>query len=643
MEHNHKHHEHEVEHNHEHGHNHGSSKLPLTLYITGLILFVLGILVSDELIKTILYLNGLVLTGYHIVFEGIEDTIVNTKKLKRFSPNVHILMMFAAIGAVIIGDYYEATLLLIIFAGAHFLEEYAEGRSKREITNLLKFNPTTARRINRDGTIEVVDVDDLEFGDELQVLNGDQIATDGVISSGYGVVNEASITGESMPKEKKTGDLVFGSTINGEGTFTMTVTKDSDDTVFAKILKVVSQAQTNVSKTAAFIKRIEPIYVTLIILMAPVFFLLAYFVFNWGYDVSFYRIMVFLIVASPCALAVTDVPATLSAISQLARGGVLFKGGSYLANLADVSAIAFDKTGTLTKGEPTITDVYYLDDTNVNNQLYLDIIVGMERKSNHPLAKAIVESIKINQMINIDADNKIGSGIVGSFNNRNYSILKPSAIEVLDQGVQGVVDKYQEQGKTVVVFSEDHVVRIIIALQDIANSNVKEVIDYFNRQNVQTIMLTGDALLTGKFIADEIGIKEVKANILPEEKSKALEKIKTSYGVVAVVGDGVNDAPALVTADIGIAMGDGTDIAIDSADGVIMKNDLSKLITMHKVSKKLKSVVIQNIIFSLLIVIFLITMNFIGMMNMPYAVAIHEGSTLVVILSGLRLLIKVRE
>src|SRR5690625_360526 len=338
---------------HDHDHSHGG-KVEMVLFFAGLVAFLIALFVSTGVLKSTLYVTSLVLSGYHIIYEGFIDTYEQTVKRKKFMPNIHILMTLAAIGAVIISEYMEAALLILIFAGAHFLEHYAENKSNKEITNLITINPTTARRLKENGETEIVDVSLLRVGDKLSILNGDQIPTDGIVISGNSSVNQSSITGESIPVEKQSGDTLYGSTINGSGTLVMEVTKDSSETVIAKIIEMVSQTQQNISKTAAFIKKIEPVYVTIVLLLTPVFFLLGLYVFEWTTYDSFYRTMVFLIATSPCALAVTDIPATLSAISNLAKRGVLFKGGSYLSNLSDLTAVAFDKTGTLTVGKPVV-------------------------------------------------------------------------------------------------------------------------------------------------------------------------------------------------------------------------------------------------------------------------------------------------
>ena len=634
-------HEHEHENGGGHNHSHGDSKSAVVLFFAGLTAFIVALFLTDSsLLQTILFISAMLLSGYHIMLEGITDTIEATKRKRKFSPNVHILMTVAAIGATIIGNYEEGALLIIIFAAAHFMEEYAEGRSKREITNLLKMNPTEARLIEADGSVKVVDVSVLKIGDKLQVLNGDQIATDGVILSGVTSIDESSINGESIPREKTVGDEVFGSTINGNGTFTMEVTKDSSDTLFAKILQLVNQSQSNLSKTATKIQKIEPYYVTAVLIIVPIFILLGPSIFSWTWNESFYRGMVFLISASPCALAASAVPATLSGISNLAKRGVLFKGGSYLANLAGIKAVAFDKTGTLTKGKPSVTDFYFDEiDEATTEQNYIDLIVAMEKTANHPLANAILGKFEAKESIELEVENEIGKGLVAQYNGAVYQIGKPTVFKNVSSKIENHNEQYSKDGKTVVYFAKDNQVIGLIAMMDVPNANAVEVISYLKSQNIHTTMITGDSEVTGQAVGRQLGIDEVIGNVLPENKAQVIKDQQARYGTVAMLGDGVNDAPALVTADIGVAMGDGTDIAIDLADAVLMQNDLTKFSYAHKVSKRLDRVVWQNIIFSMLIVAILVTLNILGKMDITIGVIAHEGSTLIVILNGLRLLL----
>lgn len=631
------------EHEHDHDHSH-EGKSEVILFIAGFVAFLMALFINAGALKISFYIASLVLSGYHIIIEGFIDTFQQTIKRKRFMPNIHILMTLAAIGAVIIGEYMEAALLILIFGGAHFLEHYAEDKSNKEITNLMRINPTSARRILENGNTEMVDVSELNIGDKLSILNGDQIPTDGIVLSGNSSVDQASITGESIPVEKQAGDGLYGSTINGDGTLVMEVTKDSSETVISKIIELVSQTQSNVSKTAAFIKKIEPVYVTIILLCTPIFFLLGMTVLQWSSYDSFYRTMVFLIATSPCALAVTDVPATLSAISHLAKRGVLFKGGSYLSNLSDLTAVAFDKTGTLTTGKPVVTETYFGNEvTEAEQQQFEEVIVSMESKSNHPLAQAIIQHYEDIQPLELDVENIIGVGLVATSGDTSYKIGKPSSYQVIPEDIQAQTKNFEQEGKTVVYFGSNDKVLALLAIQDVPKETSKQAIEYFKDEQIHTVMITGDAKRTGEAIGGQLGIDEVRGNVMPEEKADIISELKETYPVIAMVGDGVNDAPALVKADIGVAMGEGTDIAIDVADAVLMKNDLSKFAYTHKLAKKLRKVVWQNIIFALAVVVFLVISNIVGQMNMTLAVIFHEGSTLAVIFNGLRLLKSVKD
>ena len=640
---------HSCNHEHDHGqvasscgHNHNHGKLPVVLYFIGLAFYLIALfLPATTLITNLLMFVAMMTAGYHVILEGIGETITDSLRLKKLWPNVHVLMTLAAIGAAIIGDFDEGALLILIFAGAHFLEDYAENRSKREITSLLKMNPTEARLIKSNGETTLVAVETLKIGDQLQILPGDQIPTDGVIVSGGSLLNESTINGESMPLEKTVGDDVFGSTINGNGTFTMEVTKDSSDTVFAKILALVDQSQRNLSPTATKIKKIEPLYVNSVLALVPLFILAGVFLFNWGWYTSFYRGMVLMISASPCALAASAIPATLSGISNLAKRGVLFKGGSYLANLADIQVVAFDKTGTLTKGNPSVTDVYFTDQEKANH--WIEIIVSMEKSANHPLAKAILNHFAQVNPIDIKVHNEIGKGLVATFENKQYQIGKKDFFSDISIDLLDKANTLMAEGKNVVFFSEEQVVVGYLAMMDLPQESAKQVIDYLHSQKIQTVMITGDAQTTGEAVAKLLGIDEVKGNVLPENKYKIVEELQQKYGKTVMMGDGINDAPALVKSDIGFAMGDGTDVAIDVADAVIMKNDLTRFKTAHQVAKKLDKVVWQNIAFSMFIVVLLVALNFLGKIDIGIGVLAHEGSTIVVLLNGLRLLIPIQE
>lgn len=635
-------HRHDHKHDH-HGHNHSEhdTKRATQLYILGFIAFVFGLIIGNwqSFIGNILMVLAVVLSGYHVLGEGFGDTVQDSLSAGKFKPNIHLLMGLAAVGAILIGSFYEAALLILIFAGAHFLEDYAEGRSRREITNLMQLNPTEALLLKDDGTSQKVAVDHLQIGDRVKVLNGGQIPTDGRIIQGETVINEASINGESMPKEKSVGDEVFGATINGDHAIVVEVTKHPDETVFAKILQMVEASQANLTPAASKIKQIEPYYVTAVLSIFPLVVLLGPWLFGWDWSEAWYRGLIFLISASPCALAASAVPAILSAISNLARHGVLFKGGAYLSNLIDLRAIAFDKTGTLTKGSPEVTDYYFVE--GIQDEYILPVIVEMESQSNHPLAQAILQEFqedtkKLTE--NIEVVNELGKGLSGHYAGHHYQIGKPSIFTAVPDKIKDHTNILSKAGKTVVYIQKDASVIGYIAMMDTPNQAAQTAISYLHQADVHTVMITGDNETTGQAVAKQVGIDQVVANVLPEEKAQIVKDLQAEYGQVGMTGDGVNDAPALVQADIGFAMGDGTDVAIDVADVVIMANDLEKLTYAHQLSNALNRITWQNMAFSMFVVLVLVVLNFMGISDITLGVLFHEGSTILVILNGLRLL-----
>jgi len=636
-------HEHTKTKGHTHTHDHGT--FPRKVYFAGVIFFIVALFISNQWVKDGVYFAAVLLAGYHISWEGIEDTVKSTRINRRFTPNVHLLMLLAAIGSMIIGNFNEAALLILIFAGAHFLEEYAEGQSRREITNLLKLNPTEARLMGPDGKAKKIAASEIKKGDILQVLPGDQLATDGVILSGTSAINEASINGESIPREKTTGDEVYGSTINGNGTFLMEVTKDSSETVFAKILSVVEAAQSNQSPTETRIKKIEPIYVTIVFIAVPLFILTAPFLLGWDWYTSFYRGIVMMIAASPCALAASAVPASLSAISNLAKKGILFKGSNYLTNFAQIKAVAFDKTGTLTVGKPTVTDVIFAE--AIDQAEAASIIVSLEKQANHPLADAIVTYFEKNnkeqQNEQLTVTNEIGSGLVAVSGTKTYRLGKRTENTQFTSLMEQQYCQLEAQGKTMVVFSINEEVTAIIALMDEPNEQAASVIHYLKNEGIHTVMITGDSASAGEAIGQRLKVDQVAANVLPENKAEAVRALQEAYGQTAMVGDGINDAPALVQADIGFAMGEGSDVAIEVGDAVIMKNDLSRFAYAYRLAKKMDRIIWQNIFFSMFIVALLVGLNLFGMMNIGLGVFAHEGSPLIVLFNGLRLLRKLPE
>ena len=617
------------------GHHHHDISWQRWVLAIGMFVLALFLESSVAWIANALFLLTIACIGKEVITEGIMDTIEETKYFKKFRPNVHLLMTLAALGAIFIGKFEDAAMLIVIFTIAHSLEEYVENKSRKDMTQLLQLQPKVALKKMNNGHFEEVDASSLEVGDIIQVLNGSQISADGMVIEGMSSINQASVTGESIPVEKEVGSEVFAGTLNLTQTLLIKVTKKQQESVLGKIITLVQEAGQSLTRTGSFLKKWEPVYVTIVLALFPVVLAIGILLLNWDFLTAFYRGMVYLIAVSPCALAASATPVTVAAISTLSRKGIFIKSGASLEKMSEVEAIAFDKTGTLTNGTPKV--VAKVMDKDREFELY-SILVSMEKKVNHPLAFAILESGLAYRTYSLSVTPKVGIGLEATYRNHTYRIGKPSSFATLGK-YTSIVEQWMNEGKTVVVLSEDHLVVGAVALLDTPKEEAKQVIDYFKEENIQTMLLTGDSIQTAEAIANELEVDEVRANVLPEEKAKTLKEWSMKYPTIAMVGDGINDAPALVNAEVGIAMGKGTDVAMESSDIVLMNSQLDSLKILHKVSKLMMTVTKQNLIFSLLIVIILVLLNFLGWSDLTLGVILHEGSTVVVLLHALRLIV----
>ncbi|RAN80595.1 heavy metal translocating P-type ATPase [Bacillus sp. SRB_331] len=598
--------------------------------LAGWILTKNGAITAGIVFYIFAYLTG----GYVKAKEGVKDTI-EEKEL-----NVEMLMLFAAIGAAIIGYWAEGAILIFIFALSGAMESYTLNKSQKEISALLDLQPEEALCISN-GKEERIPVSQLQIKDIILIKPGERVPADGIIHNGETNIDEAAITGESIPNEKKIGDEVFAGTVNLRGAIEVEITKRSDQTLFQKIISLVQNAQSEKSPSQLFIEKFEGTYVKAVLIIVALMMFVPHFLLDWSWNETFYRAMILLVVASPCALVAAITPATLSAISNGARSGILFKGGIHLERLASVKAIAFDKTGTLTQGKPSVTDVYVREE--ISEKEVLHIIASIESHSTHPLAEAIVKYAKHAYDITLTKPEKVedvtGFGLKGVLDNKAYKIGKADFIgEEAKTFHNGIVTTLEQEGKTVVYIGDEEGVLGLIALQDTLRQETIAAIRDLQSLGVEAIMITGDNEQTAKAIATESNIKEYYASCLPETKVETIKQLKEKYGTVAMVGDGINDAPALATASIGVAMGGGTDVALETADVVLMKNELSRLAQAIRLSKRMNRIVKQNVIFSLTVIAMLICSNFLQFLALPLGVIGHEGSTILVILNGLRLL-----
>ncbi|WP_420541719.1 heavy metal translocating P-type ATPase [Guptibacillus spartinae] len=583
-------------------------------------------------IESMLYIIAFVIGGFAKAKEGIEDSIAEK------DVNVELLMIIAAIGAGSIGYWTEGAILIFIFALSGALETYTLNKSERELESLMEIQPETAT-IFSNGEERVVPAASLSIGDVILIKPGERVPVDGVITKGQTSLDQSAITGESIPVIKRIDEEVFAGTLNISGHLTIKMTKRSEDTVFQKIISLVQEAQDQKAPSQLFIEKLEGWYVKIVLVVGALLMVLPHFLFGWTWEETIYRAMVFLVVASPCALVASIMPATLSAISAGARNGILFKGGVHLEQLGSMKAVALDKTGTLTEGSPVVTDVDTRAD--MSEETFINIVASIERQSTHPLAKAIVDHAgDVTFLEPEDMMDHSGWGIKASIEGTSWKVGKLAFFSE-DEGFDLFEENYrhlQSSGKTIVLAADNHGIAGMIALKDKVRSESATMVKALKRRGIEPIMLTGDSEQTAKAIAEEVGISSYYANCLPEDKVKRLKELKKKYQTVGMIGDGINDAPALAVSDVGIAMGQGTDVALETADVVLMKNDLGKLTRAVNLSNRLNKIVKQNVIFSISVILILIASNFFQFLTLPLGVLGHEGSTILVILNGLRLL-----
>lgn len=604
--------------------------------LSGLLIAVAWMLgnVSDTT-SVLVYLLAFVVGGFAKAKEGLE-TLIRERDL-----DVNLLMIVAAIGAACIGYWAEGAVLIFIFSLSGALESYTMARSHRDISSLMDLKPETAI-LYVDGKETEVAIEKLTVGDTVIVKPGERIPSDGVVKGGASAVNQASITGESVPVDKATGDGVYAGTLNGQGILFVEVTQTSESTLFAKIIRLVQEAQSEKPASQRFIERFERIYARLIIASTLLLVVAPPVLSSVSWSDAFYKAMVFLVVASPCALVASIMPAVLSAVSNGARKGLLVKGGAHLEHLANTAVVAFDKTGTLTEGKPAVTDVVTF--RSYTEEQVLEVAASIESFSEHPLAKAIVQHAAERNLAVGRPDrftSLTGFGVEADYKGGTWTVGKPewTDTEKQDSEVSAAVHELEQQGKTVVVLRGSEGPAGLIAMQDRIRPEAASVVARLKKMGITVAMLTGDQERTAHAIAREAGIDLVYARLLPEQKVERIKELRQTYGKVAMVGDGVNDAPALAAATTGIAMGGaGSDSALETADIVLMNDDTRNIATAIALGQKTKKIIKQNLIFSISVIVLLIAANFLQGIALPLGVVGHEGSTILVILNGLRLL-----
>lgn len=606
-------------------------------------------------VPTTLYVGAYFFGGYFTVKEAFENL-----RARRFE--IDTLMLVAAAGAAALGEWAEGALLLFLFSFGHSLEHYAMGRARRAIEALAKLAPETAF-LRRDGSTKEVPLAELEVGDVVVVKPNERLPADGVVVVGTTSVNQAPVTGESVPVDKRPMDdakstiasfdkvaaehRVFAGTINGAGAIDVMVARKSDQSTMARVIKMVTEAEAQRSPTQQFTERFERIFVPSVLALVAVL-MLAWLVIDEPFSASFYRAMAVLVAASPCALAISVPSAVLSGVARAARGGVLVKGGGPLENLGTLSSIAFDKTGTLTEGKPKLTDAVAAK--GATDDELLTVALAVEEHSDHPLASAIVKGARERLSAGAgsptasDVKSITGRGVQAQVDGYTVYIGKPVLFsELPDSAMPSDVEKANADlvasGRTTMVVRKGARFLGVIGVMDTPRPVAGKVMAQLRELGIERlIMISGDNQQVADAVAKSVGLTEARGDLMPEQKVDAIKDLRAAHGKVAMVGDGVNDAPAMANATVGIAMGAaGSDVALETADVALMADDLAQLPFAVGLSRSTSSVIKQNLWVSLGVVAVLIPATILGL-KIGTAVLFHEGSTLLVVANALRLL-----
>lgn len=584
------------------------------------------------------YLVAYLAGGYDVAREALPA-------LLRGKFDIDILMLAAATGAALLGEWAEGAFLLFLFSLGHAGEHYAMDRARNAVNVLGKLMPRTAFA-KRGGRLEEVPVEQLVVDEIVLVKSGERVPVDGVITAGRSSIDQSAITGESVPVSRKPGDEVFAGTINQDNALDVCMTRLASDNTLARVMRLVAEAQEQKSPTQRFTETFARRFVPTVLAFTTLVIILPPLVFNWTWSSSFYRGMLVLVAASPCALAIGTPAAVLAGIAQAARHGVLIKGGVHLENLGRLNTLALDKTGTLTTGHFTVSRVIGFDGTEEDE--VLRIAAAVEEQSNHPLAAAIVKTArerKINFPSATHIENLAGKGIQGHVENSDVLVgvlraFTDEPITKIQHLLVETVSKLEAEGQTTVIVRRADKFIGIIALADEPRPLAAKVMKRLQAQGIERlVMLTGDNKSVAHRVAKKVGIKEVRSELLPGQKLTVVRKMEQDRGVIAMIGDGVNDAPALAAATVGMAMGvGGTAVALETADVVLMSDDLNKLPFAIGLSRASARIIRQNLVIALGVIVLLLIASGVGVIPLSVAVVLHEGSTIVVVLNALRLL-----
>ena len=581
---------------------------------------------------------GMVLALGAIALAGLETYTKGFSSLRRGKLNINALMSVAVTGAFLIGQWPEAAMVMALYAIAELIEARSVDRARNAIKSLMDLTPDEALVRQADGRWEAVAAAEVPLEAVVRVRPGERVPLDGVVVRGNSAINQAPVTGESIPVEKAPGDPVFAGTINETAELEFRVTAAAANTTLARIIHAVEEAQGTRAETQRFVDRFAAIYTPAVFVLAIALALLTPWLMGWTWLQAVYKALVLLVIACPCALVISTPVTVVSALAAAARRGILIKGGTYLENARRLRAVALDKTGTITEGKPKLVE-HELLGTAANA---LELAAGLAGRSDHPVSKAIAAGLSAQPVPVDDFKALAGRGVQGTLGGRPYVLGNHRLIEERGQcspELEAELRRHEETGRTVTLLAGDEGVLALFAVADTIKPTSKAAVADLVALGVTPVMLTGDNVATARSIAREVGITEARGNLLPEDKLQAIEELQRRFGPTAMTGDGINDAPALAKADIGVAMGGaGTDTAMEAADVVIMNDDLRRIPAVIRLSRKTHSVLWQNISFALGVKAVFFVLAVFGSATMWMAVFADMGASLLVVANGLRLL-----
>jgi Zn2+/Cd2+-exporting ATPase len=610
-----------------------------------------GLWVERTAVTDTMPLTAVILYTIAYVAGGSFGVQAGWRAVRRLRIDVDLLMVLAALGAALVGQPFEGAMLLFLFSLSNVLQEMALQRTRRAIEALMELRPDTAQ-VRRGDQLVTLPIEEVAIDNRFVVKPGERLPLDGVIVAGQAHLDQAAITGESMPVHKREGDTVFAGTINQNGHLEVRVTRLAQESTLARLIEMVEEAQGEKAETQRFIDKAEQYYAVGVIVFTALVAVVPQLMGWEPFGDSFYRAMTIMVAASPCAIVISTPATVLSAIGNGARRGILFKGGVYVETAAGIKVIAFDKTGTLTVGKPEMTDLIRLNEAISDTEL-LKLTAAVEAKSEHPLAQATVQAALAKGLDVPPATgfaSEVGRGVQAKVNGRLIRIGNGRYFQDLStpglEAATAQAEQLEAEGKTSVIVAEispdkrEATLLGLVAFADVLRPDAPAVIRALKQTGIEhVVMLTGDNETVARHIAAEAGIDDYYAALLPADKVEAIKRIEAQYGPTAMVGDGVNDAPALATATIGIAMGAaGTDVALETADIVLMADDLNNLPYLIGLSHATRRTLVVNLTFALAMILIMIAAVFSINLALPLAVIGHEGGTVLVSLNGLRLL-----